>query len=354
MSAIISNATTFLSHYLSYKNVSSDLPQLAKLSITGASTLSILTSLDSISQGALMGVNKKLFVVVDSITDIAQDMTIYLKDAVTAANNTGVVYVPVTAGGTGYTHGTPVTATGGTGSGFAGTLIVDNGVVTGVAISNPGTYTAAPTGFSISGGGGTGATFGAAVMGIAVATIKAHAGVDAAFPFISAAANGFDIVNTWAAGSVAYVVVNGTPNVALLVVSLDDSNWLSLGENFNESVSFTKGVMATPVARGWNATDHSVRVRSTNQFSVRQLYSSMLEGIANLRGKTILIKDEVRPDGGSLPKEIHYITGAQFENAALEVGGGGGGAGVDSVAGSGYFRRMYTWTCDPSILSASL
>jgi hypothetical protein len=352
MSSIISNATTFLSHYLSYKNVSSDLPQLAKLSITGSSTLSTPSALDSTSQSALMGANKKLFAVVDSITDITSDMTVYLKDSVTAANNKGVVVVPVTAGGSGYTQGTPVTATGGTGSGFAGTLVVDNGVVTGVSISNPGVYTVAPTGFSTS--GGTGVTFGAAVMGIAVATIEAHAGVDAAFPFISGASNGFDIVNTWAAGSVAYAVVNGTANVAILVVSLDDSNWLSLGENFNEGVSFTKGVMSTPVARGWNATDHSVRVRSTNQFSIRQLYSSMLEGIAHLRGKTILIKDEVRPDGGSLAKEIHYITGAQFENAAMEVGGGGGGAGVDSVTGSGYFRRMYTWTCDSSILGTAL
>lgn len=351
MSAIVSNATTFLSHYLNYKNVATDLPQLATLSITGASTLSTPTALATVNQNAYMGAGKKLFAVVDSITDIQSEMQIYIKDGVTSANNTGIVSIPVSAGGTGYTTGTAVTATGGTGTGFAGYLNCVNGVVKNVVITNPGNYTVAPTSFTTT--GGTGATFGTAVLGIAVATIEAHAGIDAIFPFVTNAANGFDVVvGTW--GSIVYGVAFGTANVALIVVSVDDTNWLDLGQNFNEGVQFTKGVMTTPVARGWNATDHSVRVRVTNQFSIRQLYCSMLEGISHLRGKTIMIQDQVRPDGGSLPKEIHFITGAQFENAAMEVGGGGGGAGVDSVTGSGSFRRMYTWTVDGSILQAAL
>ena len=328
MSQIISNATTFLSHYLNYKNVSTDLPQLAKLSITGAATLSTPTSMDSITQGTYMGAGKKIFAVVDSITDIATEMTVYMKDGVTAANNKAVCVVPVTAGGSGYTSGllNPITAVGGTGSGFTGYGVAVNGVMTAVVVTNPGQYTVAPTSFTATGGAGV--TFGAAVMGTGICTIDAHAGVDAIYPFFSGAANNFDIVNTWVASSVVYTVVSGTANVALIILSVDDTNWLDLGQNFNEGVAFTKGVMATPVARGWNATDHSVRVRSTNQFSIRQLYSSMLEGIAHLRGKTILIKDSVQPDGGSVAKEIHYITGAQFENASISIGGGGGGAEV--------------------------
>lgn len=269
MSAIVSNTTTFLSHYLSYKNVSSDFPKLANVAVTGATTLSASNVASVGVATPLMGAGKKLFVVVDSITDIATDLTLVMKD------------------------------------------------------------------------GGT--TLGTAV-------IKAHSGIDMIYPIMNASS--FDI--TAPATSLSFTVTGGSANVALFVISIDDSAWLNLGENFNEGVQFTKGVMSTPVARGWNATDHAVRVRTTCQFSIRQLYCSMLEGIAHLRGKTVLIKDEVRPDGGSVAKEIHFITGAQFENASLEIGGGGGNAGVDSVTGSGYFRRMYTWLCDASVLAASL
>ena len=353
MSGIISNATTFLSHYLSYKNVASDFPTLAKLSLTGALTLSTPYAGDVATQTALMGANKKVFVLVDSITDIANEMTIYMKDGVTTANNKGVVFVPITAGGTGYTTSPTITWTAATWTTPPTyNVIIVGGVILGVVITNPGVASVVPTGATFTGGSGSGATIGTLVLGVASATVEAHSGIDAIYPFVTGATNGFDI--TAPTGSIVYGVGNGTANVALVVLSVDDTTWSDLGQNFNEGVQFTKGVMATPVSRGWNATDHSVRVRATCQFSIRQLYSSMLEGIANLRGKTILIKDEVRPDGGSLAKETHYITGCQFENCALEVGGGGGNGGVDSVTGSGYFRRMYTWTLDSNILNSAL
>ena len=360
MGAIISNATTFLSHYLSYKNVSTDFPSLAKLTVTGAATITPTTSLDSVTQGTYMGANQKLFVLVDSVTDIAQEMQIYLKDAVTPANNKGIVNMPITSGGTLYTSqpvitfaGSPVWTVP-----FAGYCVISGGVIISVVITCPGnastlpTLTAAAT--TLVGGGGSGAVVGLLVAGIAVATLDSHAGIDAIYPFNSGAVNGFDIVNVWAANSVLYSVFNGTPNVALQILAVNDTNWLDLGQNFNEGVTFTKGVMAAPVARGWVATDHSVRVRATNQFSIKQLYSSMLEGIGILRGKQILIKDECHPDGGANFKELHYITCAQVENAALEIGAGGGNAGTDSITASGYFKRQYTWTADPTILATQL
>ena len=111
--------------------------------------------------------------------------------------------------------------------------------------------------------------------------------------------------------------------------------------------------MTTPVARGWNATDHAARVRSVNHMAIKQLYSSMLEGVANLRGKTILIMDQVKPDGGSVIKETHYVVSATCENAALSIGGGGGAAMVDSVDLTGYFAKMYTWTQDATALATT-
>jgi phage tail sheath protein FI len=82
----------------------------------------------------------------------------------TGQTKTGVLSVPVTAGGTNYT--TPTVAfSGGGGTGAAGTVTVASGVITGIVITNPGSgYTSAPTA-TISGSPGSGATLGAVSIG---------------------------------------------------------------------------------------------------------------------------------------------------------------------------------------------
>lgn len=179
------------------------------------------------------------------------------------------------------------------------------------------------------------------------ATVIAHAGIDTIYPITNA--DSFTIAAP--AGVISISVTGGTANVKLELISIPDATWLKLGENFNESVAFQPGAMTAPVPRGWNATDHSKRIRVNNSWSVKQLYCSMAEGVAHLRGKTILLKDEIKTDGVTT-KEIKYVVGCQVQNAAVEVGGGGGEAGVDSVTAGGYFTRQYTWTLDAKSLTA--
>lgn len=89
--------------------------------------------------------------------------------AIAAAGPGGgaVATMPVSVGGSGYANGAAVTIAGGGGSGFTGTAVVVDGVITAVAVDTPGTgYTAATvsitgagTGFlgtcTVSGGGVT-------------------------------------------------------------------------------------------------------------------------------------------------------------------------------------------------------
>lgn len=71
----------------------------------------------------------------------------------------GVAKVAQNAAGTGMTPGTyPITFSGGTGSGAAGTVTVSATTVTAVAITNPGSYTVAPTAAIGGTPGGTPAT----------------------------------------------------------------------------------------------------------------------------------------------------------------------------------------------------
>jgi fibronectin-binding autotransporter adhesin len=85
-----------------------------------------------------------------------------------AATGEGVTSVPVTAAGSGYITPPQVTFTGGTvtggnGSAATGYATIDpaNGKLTGIVITNPGTYSdITGLGVSINGGGGTGASLG--------------------------------------------------------------------------------------------------------------------------------------------------------------------------------------------------
>lgn len=83
----------------------------------------------------------------------------------TGQYKTGVLSVPVTAPGTGYTTTPTVGFTGGGGTGATAVAVRTGNTVTGITITDPGTgYTSAPTA-ALTGGGGSGATLGTVSIG---------------------------------------------------------------------------------------------------------------------------------------------------------------------------------------------
>lgn len=350
MSKILTNVTGMHEHYLSLCYQNTQMTEFGTLNITGSGTVTGQTIGSMPTALPVFGSNTKIFAVVDSITDIPNDMTVTIKSAAATA----ITRVNVGTPGTGYTVGTAVTTTGGTGSGFTGYIAAVNatGGVTDIAITNPGSYTTLPTGFSATGGTGLVAT---GVLGTATAlgsaSIVAHAPIDAAFPVMTSG-------GAWTvAPGYGFTVdlTNAAPGVVVKLFCLDDTSalWFDMGLNYNEGVSFEDGVMAAPVARGWSLTDHAKRVPASNSWSVSQLYCSQMEGIANLRGKTIMIKDEIRTDGGSTVKETTWVFKATVQNVAIAIGGGGGGAAADAVNASGYYSRAVTYTADATAMTAT-
>ncbi len=88
----------------------------------------------------------------------------------TKQHKTGVTALNIANAGSGYTNGTALalTATGGGGTGFAGTAKVVGGAITEVTITNPGSgYTSAPTIVLTALGGGTGGSVTATVGALA-------------------------------------------------------------------------------------------------------------------------------------------------------------------------------------------
>ncbi|MGE3803204.1 MAG: beta strand repeat-containing protein, partial [Gemmataceae bacterium] len=88
---------------------------------------------------------------------------------------TGVTFVKITSGGSGYTSAPTISFSGGAGTGATGTAVIANGSVVGVILTNSGTgYTSAPT-VSFTGGGGSGAAataeIAAAGLGVGVTTV---------------------------------------------------------------------------------------------------------------------------------------------------------------------------------------
>lgn len=97
----------------------------------------------------------------------------------TAQTATGVSALTIANAGSGYANGTfALSATGGGGTGFAGSVTVAGGVITAVNVTNPGTgYTSAPTISLAALSGGTGGSVTAAIAAVGNAVVAALAGI---------------------------------------------------------------------------------------------------------------------------------------------------------------------------------
>ena len=348
MAKIITSVTGMHEHYLTACFANQTMTPIGSLLITQAGTVTG-QSLSSLGYIPTLGVNTKIFVSVDTITHIAAPIGLTVMSAPTTAITRVGAIVP----GTGYTNGAAVTAVAGTGSGFTGTAVVVNGAVTDVLITNSGSYTVAPTSFTVA--GGSGCTIGAGVLGTGLAlgtsNVITGAPVDSIFPVQNAGA--------WTVYPGYGYTVNLTtaqPGVTLTLWALDEtaSLWFDLGMNYQDGLSMDDGMMTSPVARGWNATDHAKRIPTANSFHINQLYCSQFEGVANLRGKTLMIKDEIHTDGGATVKETQWILKATVQNVNTAIGGGGGNHAADAVNCTGYYSRSLTATWDQASLTASL
>ena len=101
------------------------------------------------------------------------DIMAWVANAGIVTYSGGVSGVTVTTGGSGYVNGSPVSFSGGGGTGATGTAVVTNGALTGVTITAPGTgYTSAPAAVFTAGTG-------------AVTTVSLVQTLNASGPFIS-------------------------------------------------------------------------------------------------------------------------------------------------------------------------
>lgn len=104
-----------------------------------------------------------MWALLDAPEDLGLTPRLIVIPGYTSQTESGVSSITVSNGGSGYTADFAVTATGGAGSGFAGTAVVADGAIQSITIDNPGTgYTSAPT-LVLTAGDGTGGAATAAV-----------------------------------------------------------------------------------------------------------------------------------------------------------------------------------------------
>jgi len=164
----------------------------------------------------------------------------------TASFTMGLGGVPViTSGGTGYTVGNVLTLVGGTFSSAATLTVstVSSGVVTGVTVSNFGTYTVLPTNpISVTGGTGSGATF-SPTWGVNTTFTITNAGSGyVEQPTVSFSGGG-------GSGAAAYAVVGGTNTVRSIGGTLNfatpGGTAFSVSDTSRTTVDFWQAVGAT-------------------------------------------------------------------------------------------------------------
>lgn len=117
----------------------------------GADTAATMTALLG-AESSLTGI----WALLDAPANLGVTPRLIIVPGYTSQTENGVASISINNGGTGYTADFPVTATGGSGTGFSGIARVLNGVIERIDIINPGkSYATAPT-LVLTAGAGTG------------------------------------------------------------------------------------------------------------------------------------------------------------------------------------------------------
>jgi phage tail sheath protein FI len=108
-----------------------------------------------------------MWALLDSPDNLGITPRIIIIPGFTSQVENGVASIAVSNGGAGYTADFPVTATGGSGTGFTGTAHVANGIITDIEVTNPGKgYATVPT-LVLTAGAGTGGAAAATLGSVA-------------------------------------------------------------------------------------------------------------------------------------------------------------------------------------------
>jgi hypothetical protein len=236
----------------------------------------------------------------------------------TKQHETGVLSLTIANAGSGYTDGThALTATGGGGTGFAGTATVVGGAITSVAITNPGSgYTSAPTIVLTALGGGT--------AGSVTATVGALANpVCAEFPSVLNKLLGVAVVDGPASTLAAYTAWRETMQSERLIPV---------------ETAVKVGVSAT--VKPASPRVIGIAVRRDHQFQGRPFHSWANQPVQGIVGPS-------RSIGFSL------TDGATEGQSILNANGGiiiRGEMGVETAIASGGFVYVGTDTCSEDTL----
>ncbi len=144
--------------------------------------------------------------------------------------------ISIDAGGSGYIGAPMVQFTGGTGSPAAGYAVMSGGAVAGIVITSPGDYTVDPTGVTLTGGGGTGAsiTLGALTPNVSDSGLtKINSGtltLSGANTYSGATLVSGGTLKSSTAGSATSDITVATSAAGGALVASDNGQWINTGD----------------------------------------------------------------------------------------------------------------------------
>lgn len=197
-------------------------------------------------------------------------------DGVVLVPNGGVASVTITNGGTGYSNSFAVTFTGGGGTGATGTATAKSGVIISVQITNPGSgYTSAPTAVFTAGGGssgaGTGNVLAGPAAGQAIASYSGHMWVSNNRTISISDTGSFFNFATGVATSVTIVDSTLLSNITALTVA---NNFLYIFGN--DSVDVIGDVQVISGALSFTRTNLTASVGTQIPLSIFPYFKSVM------------------------------------------------------------------------------
>jgi len=112
----------------------------------------------------------------------------------------------------------------------------------------------------------------------------------------------------------------------------------ALGGTIGYDTGFTydEGTTSRAIANKYEVADHWKRARGETSININKLYQAFTAGLTWVRDRNILLKVEIKDDGGSTATETYYFNKTRIQSAPVDFSDNSDGA----VSGTGMYNTL--------------
>ena len=138
----------------------------------------------------------------------------------------------------------------------------------------------------------------------------------------------------------AIAFTGGTAGEKIEIISLPPtSHWTDTSGGtigYDTGFTYDEGTTSRAIANKYNPADHWKRARGETSITINKLYQAFTAGLTWVRDRDLLLKVEIKDNGGSTATETYYFNNTRIQSAPVDFADNSDGA----VSGTGMYNKL--------------